>query len=698
MTSERWEQINAAFSAVLDQEAPERAQYLDRVFTHDTALRDEVARLLRDAQTADSQGFLQAPAWIIDDIPLFLPDFRNGDSEYSRIEYIGHGGMGIVYRAYHSNIDKWVALKLSYTKDRERFRTEAQSMAQLRHPNIVTVHATGEYEGRPYFVMELIEGNPLNNRLAEFAERPRRAAELVEVVALAVHHAHQRRILHNDLKPANILLDEEGQPHVADFGLSTRLGQGIAPSATGAIEGTASYMSPEQAEGKEITTLSDVYGLGALLYTLLTGTPPFRGATVQETLQLVRNAIPNSPRALNPNVDVTLEAICLKCLNKDPAQRYTSANALAQELIRYRTGQEVIARPWTPRERIVAWSRRNIVEAGLVVAVIAIWIFVLVMAMSVAQVRKADLLKATMDGVEFTAKDLATAADQLLGHLSKYVETETAKPRLAEFVAQNNRKALQQILGDVCSAEPMQFATCYILSQDGKMLAHAPPAPELIDMDFSSRDYFRGAKQLGLNGDGGSYISRAYKGMSDNRYKFSISAPILDGQRHFLGVIVTSVATAASLGPVIPQHEGRKAALIAPEENPGPGNSMDRHLILIHPAYRNGDPIDPIEFRDIDKIRRKEIPPDDHYVDPVSAVDKEYAGRWIAGFAHVGNTRFVLVVQQPFRDAVSLESSTLWNLVLWSALASLVAVAIMAMVLWRWASSRRQRAPGHAAP
>src|SRR5438552_2988107 len=143
MTSERWEQINAAFSAVLDQEAPERAQYLDRVFTHDTALRDEVARLLRDAQTADSQGFLQAPAWIIDDIPLFLPDFRNGDSEYSRIEYIGHGGMGIVYRAYHSNIDKWVALKLSYTKDRERFRTEAQSMAQLRHPNIVTVHATG---------------------------------------------------------------------------------------------------------------------------------------------------------------------------------------------------------------------------------------------------------------------------------------------------------------------------------------------------------------------------------------------------------------------------------------------------------------------------------------------------------------------------------------------------------------------------
>src|SRR5437667_3486605 len=290
LTSERWQQINAAFSAVLDQEASDRAQYLDRAFAHDITLRDEVARLLGDAQAADSQGFLQAPAWIIDDISLFLPDFRNGDSEYSRIEYIGHGGMGIVYKAYHRNIDKWVALKLSSpahlitTKDRERFRTEAQSMARLRHPNIVTVHATGEYEGRPYFVMELIEGNSLNDHLAEYIERPRRAAELMEGVALAVHHAHQRRILHNDLKPANILLDEEGQPHVTDFGLARRLGQDVAPSATGAIEGTASYMSPEQADGKETTTASDVHGLGAILYTLLTGLPPFRGGTVQETL------------------------------------------------------------------------------------------------------------------------------------------------------------------------------------------------------------------------------------------------------------------------------------------------------------------------------------------------------------------------------------------------------------------------------
>ncbi len=707
MTSERWTEINAAFSAVLDQEPGDRGKYLEEAFAHDAALREEVARLLRDAQEAENEGFLREPPWVIDDIPLFLPDFRNGDSEFSRIEYIGQGGMGVVYKAYQKNFDRWVALKFSSpshlitSADLERFRAEAQSMARLRHPNIVTVHETGEHQGRPYFIMELIDGKSLNDRVKEFADRPRDAAALVETVALAVHHAHQRRVLHNDLKPANILLDEEAQPHITDFGLARRFEENVAPSATGAIEGTASYMSPEQAEGKEITTASDVYGLGAILYTLLTGTPPFRGETIQETLQLVRNEIPKSLRLLNPKVDSDLEAICLKSLNKDKSQRYVSASGLAHDLARYLRGDETVATPWTRRERVVAWCRRNKVEAGLVTAVIAIWIFAVVMALSVAHARKSDLLQATLNGASFAAKDLAATALLQLRYLSRNIEIATAHPTLADMLAKDDRKGLQQIVFDLCSGQGFAFMTCYIINRDGIMMVHAPPADHIIGGDFSWRNHFQGAKAKGVKGVGGPvHISRVYRGYSDNIYKFAISAPILDRHNNFLGTIATSVTTDASLGPVFLHDDNRKVALIAPTDINSPEEPrIDKSVVLYHPGYRKG--VDPVEFPYMNKVRMKPDPanneqfqlsdsklqilPDDNYIDPVSSVANEYAGRWIAGFAPVGNTGFVVVVQQRFDDAVSLESSTLWNLALGSALASLVAVVIIGMVLWRWA-------------
>lgn len=203
------------------------------------------------------------------------------------------------------------------------------------------------------------------------------------------------------------------------------------------------------------------------------------------------------------------------------------------------------------------------------------------------------------------------------------------------------------------------------------------------------------------------YISRVYRGRSDNFYKFAVSAPILDARKNFLGVIATSVITDASMGLVFLHEDNRKVALIAPTDTDspevGPESSMDKYVVLYHPGYRKG--IDPVEFPYIKKIGMQpalvnnpqfqlsdpklQISPEDNYLDPVASVAKEYAGRWIAGFAPVGNTGFVVIVQQRFADAVSLEASTLWNLALWSALASLVAVAILAMVLWRWARSRR---------
>jgi hypothetical protein len=340
-----------------------------------------------------------------------------------------------------------------------------------------------------------------------------------------------------------------------------------------------------------------------------------------------------------------------------------------------------------------------------VTGVIAVWIFAIVMALSVAQARKTDLLQAALKGASFAAKDLATTALLQLRYLSRNVEIATADPRLSDLLAKDDRKGLEQIVLDLCSGRGVPFMTCYIINRQGIMAAHAPRADNVMDGDFSWRNHFQGAKALGVKGAGGSvYISRVYHGYSDNIYKFAISAPILDRQNNFLGTIATSVPTDASMGPVFPSDDRRKVALIAPADINSPAEPrMDKYAVLFHPGYRKG--IDPVEFPYIEKIRMKpaavniqpsqlsdsklQIPPDDNYLDPVSSVAREYAGRWIAGFAPVGNTGFVVVVQQRFEDAVSLESSTFWSLALWSALASLVAVGILVILPWRWVRSRR---------
>jgi hypothetical protein len=712
MTPERWEEINQAFSVVFGMEPQERSAYLATAFREDDELREQVARLLRDAEAAESAGFLKEPAWVLDDIPLRLPDFKNGDSEFSGIEYIGQGGMGVVYKAYDKNFDRWVALKFSAhthligASGVERFRTEAQSMARLRHPNIVTIHETGELQGRPYFVMDLIDGTPLSDRAKEFVNRPRDAAALVETVAMAVHHAHQRRILHNDLKPGNILLDEEGRPHITDFGLARRLGEGAASSTTGAVGGTAGYMSPEQIDGREITTASDVYGLGAILYTLLTGKAPFHGGTVQETLDQVQYADPIPPRALNPMVDSDLEAICLRCLKKHRSERYVSVSSLAHDLERYLGGIETIARSWTRRELVVSWCRRNRVEAGLVTGVVAVWIFAIVMALSVAHARKAHLLQHTAESTGFAAKDLAQTALLQLRHLGRNIELVSAGGRLATSLASDDRQKLDEIVRDLCSDQSVPFITCYVINRDGIMVAHAPRADYMIGGDFSWRDHFQGAKAKASSAAGSAiHVSRVYRGRSDNVYKFAVSAPILDRQNNFLGTIATSVTTDASMGPVFLHDDSRKVALIAPTDinNPEEPRS-NKHVILYHPGYRKGT--DPVKFPAIDRIGMKpaqaasEQPElsqskpaifhNDNYADPAASVAPEYAGRWIAGFAPVGNTGFIVAVQERFDDAVSLEPSTLWSLALGSALASVVAIAILIIFLRQWARSRWQ--------
>jgi serine/threonine protein kinase len=271
--------------------------------------------------------------------------------EYELLAEVGRGGMGIVYRARHTSLNRVVALKMILPgaglsrEDLQRFHTEAESTAQLRHPNIVSLHAVGEIDGRHFYSMDFIDGASLSQRLAAGPLCGRLAARYLATVARAIHHAHRQGILHRDLKPSNILLDADDQPHVTDFGLAKKLGADSGQTRTGQVMGTPSYMSPEQANGRihELGPPCDVYGLGAILYELLTGRPPFCSDTPLDTLRHVLERDPAPPRLLNPKVERDLEAICLKCLEKDPRRRYASAEALAGDLDNYLSGNSIRA-------------------------------------------------------------------------------------------------------------------------------------------------------------------------------------------------------------------------------------------------------------------------------------------------------------------------------------------------------------------
>ena len=308
--------------------------------------------------------------------------------DYQVLGELARGGMGIVYLARQANLNREVALKLiragtlASREELALFRAEAEAAASLSHPHIVRVFESGEHEGQPFVAMDFIEGTSLARQLADgawslspatAAARQQAIARLVATLADAIHYAHQHGIIHRDLKPANILVNEAGQPFVTDFGLAKRSNMDGGLTRSGQIMGTPGYLAPEQAAGnsKDVTAAADVYGLGAILFALLTGEPPFRGANELETLDQVRHQEPANPQARNAAVDRDLATICLKCLEKDPGRRYASARHLQEDLKRWLQNEPIHARAVSPFERARKWTRRRPLIAGLLAALAA---------------------------------------------------------------------------------------------------------------------------------------------------------------------------------------------------------------------------------------------------------------------------------------------------------------------------------------
>jgi serine/threonine-protein kinase len=388
----REERLNAILAAYVDASAagqardraallarhPDLAAELAAFFAED----DRVRRLAEPAPAADTATF--APGQPAPPTSSLATLRYFGD--YELLEEIARGGMGVVYKARQVSLNRPVAVKmilagqLASATEVRRFYSEAEAAANLDHPNIVPIYEVGEHDGQHYFSMKLVDGGNLSTALARgelSAATPdgqRAVAALVAQLAHAVHYAHQRGILHRDLKPGNVLLTPtdtgrrttEVSPLITDFGLAKRMQQNVKLSQSGAIVGTPAYMAPEQAAGgKGLTTAVDIYSLGAILYELLTGTPPFTGPTPLDVVLQVLDKEPALPRQVRPALERDLETICLKCLAKEPLQRYGTAEALAEDLERWVRGEPILARPAGAWEKVIKWVQRQRTMAGL---------------------------------------------------------------------------------------------------------------------------------------------------------------------------------------------------------------------------------------------------------------------------------------------------------------------------------------------
>ena len=638
----------------------------------DERLNDVIAeclRVLESGKAVDRERLLRDHPEIAADLDRFLANHARMErtvrslgakspperlprpfGRYTLVAEIGRGGMGVVYRANDPVLKRQVALKmilagrLASASDVERFRLESEAAAGLDHPGIVPIHEVGEEEGQHYFTMKLVEGGSLQEQLGIFREDARGAARLVRALSEAVGYALQRGILHRDLKPANVLLDVEGRPHITDFGLAKRL-DGRSPLTTpGEVLGTLAYLAPELATGQARTPSAavDVYGLGAILYSLLTGRAPFEGEGTAETLLKLREQEPADPRGPNPRVPAELAAVCLKCLEKQPARRYESAQALADELGNWLEGRPVQARPLGSIARAFRWSRRHpaIVALAVLAGMAGLLLLLWVEEFRLRQARREEVLQSNV----YTARLLANTLQRQLEEWGRHVVRAAEEREFQDLAKPDDARGMQAFL-DRLPRSP--FVSWDFHDHEGRLVARSP-APE-APLPPNDRDYYELArKHPERQGLSAVHISGIYQSPYDRLYKCSISVPVKMGSGR-VGVLGAAVTTHRDLG-LPPPTEPYEVAVVGRVNTGEP-----RWLIMAHRDYTPGT--NSVEIRNprLSLFRRRDSEEDLPWPNPRQtwAVDPAYrdpvkvdGATWLAGFAQVGNTEFVIVVQR----------------------------------------------------
>jgi serine/threonine-protein kinase len=609
--------------------------------------------------------------------------------------------MGEVYRADDLKLGQPVALKFlppGFDADVERLQrllAEVRTARQVSHTNVCRIYDAGEADGHHFLSMEYVDGEDLASLLRRIGYLPKdKAIQVARQLCAGLAAAHEIGVLHRDLKPANILLDDGDEPHVSDFGAAKRTDQQESMTGTSKLIGTPIYMAPEQARGGGQSTMaSDVYSLGVVLYQLVTGQPPFDG-DIPTILRKVVETEPTRPRDLEQTVPRDLETICLKCLEKDPAARYRSAQELADDLERFLRSEPIAARPPTRIERVGRLARRHWLSVGISVALILLLAVVAVTAFDVARAQEQELLYETLQTNAYAAHAHAGSVAWRLRELTDIAVATAADPSIAQMLHAIDQHALEQRRAGT------PFDTITLINRTGTMIAQAPiVGPGLIGLDYSWRDYFIGAQRLGEAKIRGGYISRALLSETDKTWKFGITAPLYEDGK-WVGVLLFTVGTDSALGGARldrTSDAGPMAVVVAPQDRSRNSRAEEgKYVVILHDGLAHGDSVlfDSLRLGELRVMRADRKGPqwvdfeplkDDEHHDPVPG----FEGRWLAGFAPVGETGFVVIVQTR-HDAAVAPSARLWSRLVWRATIALLGWIVVFVCLVLYARRRRR--------